>query len=519
MAQDNLPHDLPKAVLAEVADLAAARGWASVTTFTGSLPAPGDRSITIIAAPEADAGPLAAWLGGLGDEARVAPAGLDGITADPAPALIANRVLVALRAGELLMPETVEGAAMVAQRPAPSYLIVVTGAEEIRSREDLDAVERGLWRVLLGRDGEEWRGQDISARHCLLWSAGLPDGWLAERVTRDAGKLRAWAAGPVEVSGTLTRDRALCAIWLGVSEAERPARAADLAAEVRGLHARLLSRLEADAATTERQVVASLRILKQDLLLAMSSGAAGRGADVVTQAVREWEFETARTLRQRSMDTDKQADELLDHVDWMLINELAPHPAGDSYPKAILWHLLPQPSSLPTGDWREVTSAGPGRAAPDWTSALRAGSGGALIAAGVAAAALVFLGLPLVPAAGVAAVGAIGGSLYQRHHTDEMLRNQQQADGRRQIETASANAVTAVREALAEQAAVIRDAVDGEFSGLEYALDARASATDMAGTSAAQEPGDPSTARLHSLGGQLAAWTPEPTEIADTGEQ
>ena len=524
MAADDIPQTMVLAgtVLAEVADLAASNDWPLVSAFTRSLAPAGDRTIAIAAAPETDPEPLAGWIHGLAEKASILPGGLDSVATDPALALPPNRLVVALRCGQLLMPETVEAAAAIAQRPATTYMIVLTGAEDIHTPEDLDAVERGIWRVLLSNPDEEWRGQDLSARNCVLWSGEIPDDRLTARITRDVAKLREWVAGDVAVPDALAHDRALCAVWLATSAAESAARAAvprapaveaariaDLAAEVRGLHARLLSRMKADAGIAERQVTASLASLEQDLVYAMSPGRQ-LPTGFVKQAVYQWEQETARMLRERRKAADEQAGELLDRVDWRLVNEVAPHPAGDGYPKAILWHLMPQAANLPTENWRNVIGAGPGRAAPDWASALRLGSGGVLVGAGVGAAALVFLGMPLLPVAGVAAVGALGGSLYERRRAEEERRTAQQA-ARREIEAAAEDAMASASKALAEQAEAVRVAVDNEFTRLEEALDAKARAAGQPapgssgpGASGQSRPDEQLTARLRGLRDRLA---------------
>ena len=195
MAADDIPQTvlartvLARTVLAEVADLAVSHDLPLVTEFTRSLAPAGDRTIAIAATPETDPEPLAAWIRGLAQQASILPGGLDS-SRRPALALPPNRLVVALRCGQLLMPETVQAAAAIAQRPATTYMIVLTGAEDIHTLEDLDAVERGIWRVLLGNPGEEWRGQDLLGRNCLLWSGEIPDDRLTAQITTDMEKLR-----------------------------------------------------------------------------------------------------------------------------------------------------------------------------------------------------------------------------------------------------------------------------------------------------------------------------------------
>jgi hypothetical protein len=518
----------PQTVLAEVAALAAGHGWAAVTEFTDAVPAPGSRDVAILAAEGTDPGPLAAWAARRASETdgpdsdadgpRATPlAALEPLAERPWLALPPTRVLVVLRCGQLLTADTAAAAAAVLERPAGTYRIALTGAEDLGSAADLATVERGLWRVLLAPDGAEWHGQDISAHGCLLWSDQDVAAPLTERVTRDTTDLRRWLAGPAPVPPDLDRDRAACAVSLALSSLDERQQAAtvaepvtaaatantrrltDLAAEARGLHARLLARLAADAETTERQVLASLQVLEQDLVAA---GPAGRtlAPDQARRAVEQWAAETELVVVRRYRSGADQARELLDRVDWDLVNQVAPHPGGHRYPAALVAPIAPSAGgalpagAVPPGD--VAAAAGPGTSpARDLGSVLGGVSPGALVTAGVGAAALGLLGLPLLPVAGAAALGIAGGSLYERRHRADEERKRAQQVAQATVPGAIANAAALTQAALRDHAASVGAAVDAEFTTLEQSLEAAADR--------ARQAARPQAAGAFASGGEL----------------
>lgn len=495
MNEDNppTPDHSAQAGLAEVAAIAAGRGWTSVTRFAAAVPAGDARDVAILAANEVDAGPLADWTRKSAATVTVAP--LAALAAEAGPVLAPNRILVALRCGLLLTGDDVTVATSVMVRPAGTYRIVLTGAEDITSADDLALVERGVWRTLLAPDGEAWQGQDIAARGCLLWTGQDIAGVARERIAADDAALRDWLAGPVSVPAELARARtdyaatlALEALDAGTDPAgpagsvrgEAPAVAggralqlADLTAEVRGLHERLLSRLDADATTTERRVLASLQTLKQDLV----SPVAGRTAGYAEHSIRQWAAETDRVIAQQAASTRDDARHLLSRADWDLVNEITAS-AGGGYPAAILGPLDLDGSGLPAG----ALVTGPGltsgavKADGDRLSALRPVSGGVLVTAGIGAVALGLLGLPLLPVAGATALGIIGGSIYAARHQAQQDRQRERQMAGAAAGSSVAQATPAITAALREQAAARRAAVGQRFAELIRALDERAAA-------------------------------------------
>lgn len=514
----------PAAILAEVAALAASHGWARADEFTRSVPAPGDRGVAIMAPEGAGLSQLIASI----TEPVASLSELEPLADDPARALAANRALLVLRCGQLLTSGTVAAASAVLARPAGSYRIVLTGAEDLESDADLSTVERGLWRVLLAPDGAEWHGQDIAAHGCLLWSDADTADPLRDRVGADVAALGGWLAGPLTADQELDRERAAYAVSLALDElnagteadAGQPAadqaalalearRLADLAAQVHGLHTRLLGRLHSDAETTERQVLASLQVLEQDLARPPAARRAV-GPDAARRRVELWVAETEQLIVQRYLSSSDEARHLLERGEWALVNQLAPHPGGDRYPGVLTEPIAPRSTvvlpagAIPTDDVPALVATAPGWNLPGGLGNVNPG---VLITAGVGAAALGVLGTPLLPLAGAAVLGVVGGTLYERHRADEQRRRAQQAAGAA-APGSFAGAEQVITRALQQHAATVRAAVEAEFTALEETLDRIAeSARDAAAAPDARTdtgPGDPLRARLTTLLEQLA---------------
>jgi hypothetical protein len=207
-----MPADSATTVLGGIRALAAERNWAPVSAFLAALAPSGDRVILIAAAPGLDPAPLAAWLAAVDRGPRSRLASLTQLAKDPGPGLGANRVVLALKCGDLLMPSSVAGARTVLARPSCSYLVLLAGVEIIDTLADLAVVERAMWQVLFGPAGEDWAGQDLSAYGYLMWAdpADPVDGDLAD----PAGQAGRDPAGPGFLAERVARDRALALDWL-----------------------------------------------------------------------------------------------------------------------------------------------------------------------------------------------------------------------------------------------------------------------------------------------------------------
>jgi hypothetical protein len=491
---------------AEVADrahrFAIERHLPSARRFFESVAAPGDRTLLVLGGAGTDPGELSHWLVRHGPATKLLPDRLECLVSDPGPALAANRVLVALRCGRLLDPDAVEAAAVVTTRPPGSYVIVLTGAEEIRDDADLDVVCRGLWRVLLGDEDEVWSGQDLATRGCLLWSDQPVGGPVARWVARDAGRLDQWVRDDVATSEALTTLRVRHALDLAERDlaargpsARASVRRGDVAAlreAVADLRARLLRRLDTDLAGLERRITASLRILEQNFIGDIGAHLAAQHpvtlADealraavlaYVSDGVRTWRAEVVRLVTSRLLRNREETADLLDGVDWDLVNATL---AGSGYPGLITERLAPPgPVSVPGLD----SLSGPGAPAAGeacWAATLRTAAYG-----GVAvAASLVVLGPLVLPAVTAGALAAAGGTALDMKIGGQRARDAALDYARAAIAATMADFQRTVRDQVRESTQPIRHAVRAEFTVLDTAL--AAAATRPATTVASAQP-------------------------------
>ncbi len=471
--------DEPHAVLHELKSMAAEQGWTQVTGYLAQV-ATADRQVLIACAPGVYPEPLAAWLRSRDTAATVPIAQLDALAADPGPALAVDRVVIALRCGDLLMPATISGAATIMGRPAGSYAIVLTEAERIQSEPDLAAVQRAVGGALLGPEGAARR----AGRGLLLWSEYAVPGFLAGRVENDSVSLSRWLATVPDQSAELTRQRAACALALA-AEAEAAASAPPagqtetqirmlpaLRTSVAGLHARVLDHLDAQAVSLTRELTASLDTMRNDLLRETDSPAVGRDPhsleSLVARRMSRWSEDAARVIAARQAQSRQHAVELLGVIDWGLVNDVAPRSDRRRYPEPIVQSFTPDPPGVPpyrNGFALPPSGAVPG---PAWAPALRTATVGGV----VTAAALAVLGVAVAPAVGAAAVGVAAATVIGSRRGPAAAR-------RRRTEEAAVDA--AVRDELSRLMSVLsaeldagttklRAAADTEFTDLERSL-------------------------------------------------
>ena len=465
--------DEPHAVLDELTSMAAEQGWTQVTGYVAQV-ATADRQVLVACAPRVHPEPLAAWLRSRDTAAATPIAQLDALAADPGPALAADRVVIALRCGDLLMPATISGAATVMGKPAGSYAIVLTEADRIQSESDLAAVQRAVGGALLGPEGAARR----AGRGLLLWSEYAVPGFLVGRVENDSASLSQWLATVPDKSAELTMQRAACALALaaeaegaaGSSVAARSAGEAEsqirmlpaLRTSVAGLHARVLDHLDAQAVSLTRELTASLDTMRHDLLRETDSPAGGRDPhsleSLVTRRMSRWSEDAARVIAARQAQSRQHAVKLLDVIDWGLVNDVAPRSDGRRYPEPIVQSFTPDPPGVPpyrNGFALPPSGAVPG---PAWAPALRTATVGGV----VTAAALAVLGVAVAPAVGAAAVGVAAATMFGS-------RRGQAAARRRRAETAAVDA--AVRDELSRLMSVLSAELDADTTKLRAAAD------------------------------------------------
>ena len=514
----------PNAVLADAAALAARRDVPEVGAFVAGLPPADDRSVVLLAAEEVDAKPLAQWFGAHDPAAHLEVGALDLTALDPGTTLRWNRAVGVLECGRLLDPDAVHAATALLARPAGSSVLVAVGAEMLTSADDLDLVRRGLWQVLFAEPGAAWSGQDLGEYGCLVWSerpaAQLVDPDVAALVARDVDRLARWAAGD-PASAPLARRHAEHAVELLGRGLARPRAAVPDARPARDLRRqrdavttlrdRLLSRLDATADTVELQVSASLQACEQGMLagigphlgrlrLGALSGAALRDevAAYLRDELRTWHDDAVRLVDDRLRRDAAEADDLLDTVDWDVVNGAVD---GGGYPRRLSDRLAPQPGE---GVARPGPLSGP--AAPTvgglLTPALRS-----LAYGGVAAAtSLAAIGPFWLPVTAVGAAVAAGGSLVDHRVSTTHARTGAERWAKAAISATVTDLARDVRQSLRAARDPVRRSVTAAFSELLTAL----SAAGHAPTAEPRPDDDGDHAAVATLRAALAQDGPPP---------
>jgi hypothetical protein len=537
------------AVLSLTRSMAAEREWTQVGDFLSGLPAEYDDGILLLEGEGVGAESLTDWIAAATHGAPISTGPLEALTANPAAALAANRVVMVFRCGRLLTAEGVDAATEVLSRPPESYAIVFVGAEAIRDLSELNLIERGIWQALVGEPGVRWAGQDLAELRCLLWSEAEAAEVVAGRIARDRALLEEWLRAPVASSHELAVLRADHALQLAEQEiaagssdgnAEEPAvRGARLRAarvSLEALHRRLLRRLDDDTASLERQVTSSLELLQQNLLRNVKAQLEREGNRlrlddemrqevhaVIRHGLEGWRADTEADLLRRARQTGDETSDLFDGVDWGLVNDVSPARGVGSYPGVILEHvrtlgMVDIPVDEPT--------AGPSLLAPSaagtWAPVLRIAACGAAFAA----VAAVLTAPAIVPVVAAGALGAVGGGLVNRYLGTASTRRAAMDYAQAAVSRAIGGALATVRGQLREATMPARRAVAADFRDIENALH-KAALQELASTATMAEPRPAAAnrpaedysdrARLAALRQQLAQARTGSAEAATNG--
>ncbi|MGV4983283.1 hypothetical protein [Streptomyces sp. NRAIS3] len=328
--------------IADALALAQECGWRPAVEFAAALPAADDQAVRLFAAAgDSGAEQLRGRLAERPGAARIDVTALEDIDADAGLALYPNRALAVLRCGELLTPAAVEAAAAIVRRPAGSGLAVLSHAEVLTGPDDLDLVQRGIWRTLFADAPLAWAGQDLAEYGVLLWAdpSAEPAAFLAARLARDADRLATWSDGPGAAGAELQARRAAHLLDLmehaaDTAEHQQPAGEAGTAArrltqartQAAELRRRWLKRLDEDRATLTRQLEASLDVLEQELLSALREDArrhprhAQPVRDQLDRELRRWAAATRELAARRTAEDRRDLVRLADELDWEVID-------------------------------------------------------------------------------------------------------------------------------------------------------------------------------------------------------
>ena len=267
----------PTAVVHGVRDLAVRRGWKPVEDLaTAILSARGAEQILLTPGAGVDATPLREWLVQV-TAAECAQCQIGRIATAPHPGLFASKLIAVFECGRLL--EASEVKTLLAQflpRPLESFAIVFVCAERLATPQDLELMERAIWRVLVPGARRDWRGQDLSTCQCYLWAGAPPRNFLRERCERDRARLAAVLCRPTGAADAASLDRRRVVQLLDLAAAQiptEPRRGDDQMAvprqlrdEIAQLRRRLARRLDAGASELSRRAVIALLEAERQLV-------------------------------------------------------------------------------------------------------------------------------------------------------------------------------------------------------------------------------------------------------------
>ena len=267
----------PTAVVHGVRDLAVRRGWKPVEDLaTAILSARGAEQILLTPGAGVDATPLREWLVQV-TAAECAQCQIGRIATAPHPGLFASKLIAVFECGRLL--EASEVKTLLAQflpRPLESFAIVFVCAERLETPQDLELMERAIWRVLVPGARRDWRGQDLSTCQCYLWAGAPPRNFLRERCERDRARLAAVLCRPTGAADAASLDRRRVVQLLDLAAAQIPteprrgddqmAAPRQLRDEIAQLRRRLTRRLDAGASELSRRAVIALLEAERQLV-------------------------------------------------------------------------------------------------------------------------------------------------------------------------------------------------------------------------------------------------------------
>lgn len=477
-------------VLESIRSLAVQREWGPVANLASELLSTASAPTILVACPhDVDGTVFKEWLSGVGPNLEALLVPLEDLANDPLPALKADRALAFFDCGHLLDAGAIEAINNAFfSRPVASYAIVMGGAEQLESEEDLNLISRNAWRLLVPEPKADWAGQDLLEQQCFLWSSESSKGVLSDRLEHDREALLTWLQSQPEQIEEMARQRTIYLIDFAddrISQSRTPEPATDnhrreivkareTLAEVRR---RLTRRLDADASSSERQLTASLQTLENHLLDGLRPYLQQRLPSTSTyfepelqrlltayigDSSAQWQHEIGEVLSQRGRDILSDTETLLRSVDWDLINDVvAQSGKTQTYPEALLAAAAFGPGVIPLSEGQAQKSEGSSSAQTEaFATAVKAAGAGALLTASWAV-------FGLIPA-GV--VGVILGALFVGRHRKHNLQKCElygQSVIRGVIRAAVSNAHEQTHHALAP----LRESLFGGLRELESTLD------------------------------------------------
>jgi hypothetical protein len=318
-----------KQVAADVRDLAVRRGWRAVEELAARILS-GEAAcpVLVVGGGGVESAAFLRWIGQVMDTTEIAAAGIGQIGTPQFPALFAEKLVAVFDCRRVLEAAEVN---MILEhfvsRPLDSFAIVFVNAEKLESGEELDLMERAIWRVLVPGPQRDWRHQDLSAYRCYFWNASAPREFLQDRCRRDREELAALLRRPLgELDReSLDREQALRLVDLAQEHVPEPKpqtgsglhRRREVENQIAELRRKIRRRLDAEAASLGRLITTSLLRLEQQLLHLVDETQARREMPLrLDQAILSWRTDLEAGLGQRAKEIACAIEDMLGEIDW-----------------------------------------------------------------------------------------------------------------------------------------------------------------------------------------------------------
>lgn len=281
---------------------------------------------------------------------------------EPFPILASSRVVVLLECGRLLGASTVDAInSTVLERPLKSYAIVYGNAGRVASEEDLNLIERGARRLLVASPKGHLAQKELSEYQIFLWGDGEPSSFLKNRIQQDREALEAWGRKPLACQNDLDRYQVLTLMALAEQQIQEVSngevrgvdayvkRLTDTESELKECRQRLVRQIESDLDLLRRELTTSLRTLEQDLLHGIGAYLQKQGEQTTSESpvikfmseeIERWQEQSERLLASRINQIFSDARNLLEDVNWSVVNEVAVYYGETTaYPASLLQWL------------------------------------------------------------------------------------------------------------------------------------------------------------------------------------
>nr|WP_320013495.1 hypothetical protein [uncultured Desulfobacter sp.] len=281
---------------------------------------------------------------------------------EPLPILAATKVVVLLECGRLLDASTVDAIkSAVLERPLKSYAIVYGNAERIANEEDLSLIERGARRLLVASPMGYLAQKELSEYQIFLWGDGEISSFLKNRIQQDQKALEAWGKKPLACQDDLDRYQLLSLIALAEQQIQEVSsgevrgvdvsvkRLTNTESELKECRQRLVRQIESDLDLLRRELTTSLRTLEQDVLYGIGAYLQKQGAQITSESpvikfmsegIERWQEQSEKLLASRISQTLSDARDLLENVNWSVVNEVSVYYGETAaYPTSLLQWL------------------------------------------------------------------------------------------------------------------------------------------------------------------------------------